>query len=85
MHTYSEHHQISLPIDAALVDWVDELVSRELDPQQDLSQEAIEQKRLQAIEDAIRAWCQQQTQRRLQQSAELHRQRHDNDETGWLV
>ncbi|NJL39361.1 MAG: hypothetical protein HC840_04520 [Leptolyngbyaceae cyanobacterium RM2_2_4] len=44
--------------------------------------------RNQAIESAIRLWCDQQSNnvgKLLQRSAQVHQQRHDNDETGWLV
>jgi metal-responsive CopG/Arc/MetJ family transcriptional regulator len=44
--------------------------------------------RNQAIESAIRLWCDQQSDnvgKMLQRSAQVHQQRHDNDETGWLV
>jgi metal-responsive CopG/Arc/MetJ family transcriptional regulator len=44
--------------------------------------------RNQAIESAIRLWCDQQSDnvgKMLQRSAQAHQQRHDNDETGWLV
>jgi hypothetical protein len=38
-----------------------------------------------AIEEGLHLWCQQQQQRRLHQLAQVHQQRHDDDETGWLV
>jgi hypothetical protein len=78
--------QVSIALDADLVHWVDQIIGHTLNPDQDNSSpEAIEQKRIAAIESAVRDWCKQQNQQRLQRSADLHRQRHNNDETGWLV
>ena len=38
-----------------------------------------------AIEAALELWCRQQHRARLHQLAQTHQQRHDDDETGWLV
>lgn len=78
--------QVSIELNADLIDWVDQIIGDTLkQSSHSASQETIEQKRIEAIETAIQNWCQQQTHQRLQRSADLHRQRHNNDETGWLV
>lgn len=83
---YFSNQRIAIELDADLIDWVDQLIGDSLNQEPgNLSQEAIEQKRIQAIETAVRDWCQQQHKQQLQRSADLHRQRHNNDETGWLV
>lgn len=86
MHLYSQNHRVPVEINADLIDWVDQLVHDSLNGTgAAASQDAIEHARMQAIEEAIQRWCKQQADRRLQRFADLHRQRHDNDETGWLV
>lgn len=86
MQLYSKTHRVPVDVNADLIDWVDQLVHDSLkDSGTEVSQDAIEQSRIQAIENAIQHWCKQQTDHRLQRFADLHRQRHDNDETGWLV
>lgn len=87
---FSSDQPISIELNSDLVDWVDQIVSDMLkqelkNEQSDLSPEVIAQKRTEAIEIAVQQWCKQQTNQRLQRSADLHRQRHNNDETGWLV
>jgi metal-responsive CopG/Arc/MetJ family transcriptional regulator len=82
MYSYSNRRKVSIELDADLIDWVDQLLNhsrQEGDSLQD------DKARTEAIEAAVRSWCNQQTSKRLQQSADLHRQRHNNDETGWLV
>lgn len=69
--------RIDISLNAELVDWVDRLVAEMTD---DLAEG-----RVRAIEEAIYRWCQQQTKQRLQRSADYHHQRHNDDETGWLV
>ena len=86
----SQNQRVSIALNPDLIDWVDQIISDALKDglkgeQNNLSPETIEQKRTEAIEAAIQLWCKQQTQQRLQRSADLHRQRHNNDETGWLV
>lgn len=78
MQSYSQPSRVSVSLDADLIDWLDQLID-EAEPG------AAPVDRTQVIEDAIRLWCQQQTHRRLQRSADLHRRRHEADETGWLV
>lgn len=86
----SQNQRVSIALNPDLIDWVDQIIRNMLkdelrDDQSTLAPEIIEQKRTEAIEAAIQLWCKQQTQQRLQRSADLHRQRHNNDETGWLV
>lgn len=82
----SQNQRVSIELNPDLIDWVDEIISDTLKQTGGTaSLEAIEQKRTEAIEVAIQLWCKQQTDQRLQRSADLHRQRHNNDETGWLV
>ena len=38
-----------------------------------------------AIASALELWCRQQQKQHLYHLAEIQQQRHDNDETGWLV
>jgi hypothetical protein len=76
--------RVPLELNAELVAWVDELVGY-AEGNTDLSDQSLEQQRIEAIESAIQNWCEQQSKRRLQYRADQHRQRHDNDETGWLV
>ncbi|WP_416676411.1 hypothetical protein [Egbenema bharatensis] len=85
MQSYSPspNSRIAVDLDAELIAWVDELLGYAEDS--NLSQEAIEQYRIQAIESAVQKWCEQQSKQRLQYRAEQHRHRHDDDETGWLV
>lgn len=73
----AEPQRTPVELDTELIDWVDRLTGE--------SPETLPAKRIQAIEEAIRLWCQQQSHKRLQRSADTHRQRHDSDETGWLV
>jgi len=83
---FPQNQKVSIELNPDLVDWVDEIVSDTLkQTDSTASPETIAQKRIEAIETAIQIWCQQQIDRRLQRSADLHRQRHNNDETGWLV
>jgi EAL domain-containing protein (putative c-di-GMP-specific phosphodiesterase class I) len=84
MYPYS-NPRVSIELDANLIDWVDQLIAEAPGQVSNLSPEIIEQKRMQAIESAIQLWCQTKAQQRLQQAADLHRQRHNQDETGWLV
>lgn len=83
MPSQSYEPRIPVEIDAELIDWVDQIIDQSRES--DSSPRASHLDRTQAIEAAIRDWCKQQTSRRLQHSADLHRQRHNNDETGWLV
>ncbi|MBE9179037.1 hypothetical protein IQ268_10740 [Oculatella sp. LEGE 06141] len=69
MGAYPAKQRISVEIDAAVVHQLDQLTDD----------------RTQAIEAAIRLWCQQQATQNLKQAAALRHQLHDNDETGWLV
>lgn len=72
MYSDSDKQQVVIKIDAELLGRLDRLTGD----------------RDQAIESAIRFWCDQQSNnvgKMLQQSAQVHQQRHDNDETGWLV
>lgn len=72
MHSDSGKQQVVVKIDAELLERLDRLTGD----------------RDQAIESAIRLWCDQQSNnvgKILQRSAQVHQQRHDNDETGWLV
>jgi predicted transcriptional regulator len=84
MYSYS-NSRVSIELDATLVDWVDQLIAEASERSTSLAPELMEQKRSQAIEEAIQLWCQQKANQRLQQAADLHRQRHNQDETGWLV
>jgi metal-responsive CopG/Arc/MetJ family transcriptional regulator len=61
--------QFSISLDPALVEQLDQLTDD----------------RDQAIAEALQLWCQRQTEAKLQRSSNFHRQRHDNDEVGWLV
>lgn len=82
----SPNPRVSIELNSDLVDWVDQIISDALKQQQhDVSAETIAQKRTAAVEAAVQHWCNQQTSQQLQRSADLHRQRHHNDETGWLV
>jgi len=60
---------ISVTLDAALLQQVDQLTSD----------------RDQAIEAGLRWWCEQQNAGQLQQFAQARHERHERDETGWLV
>lgn len=84
MQSYSPNQRVSIDLNADLVDWVDELIGY-ADSGSDTNIVQLEQQRIRAIEEAIQLWCQQKSKRRLQNRADQHRQRHDNDETGWLV
>ncbi|PSB08094.1 hypothetical protein C7B61_15685 [filamentous cyanobacterium CCP1] len=84
MQSYSPNQRVSIDLNADLVDWVDELIG-DADSGSDTDLLQLEQQRIQAIEEAIQLWCQQKSKHRLQNRADQHRQRHDNDETGWLV
>jgi metal-responsive CopG/Arc/MetJ family transcriptional regulator len=85
MQSYSSNPRVAIELDADLVAWVDELVGMLFEGRSDLTNESIEQQRIQAIEEAIQLWCQQKSKQRLHHRAEQHRKRHDDDETGWLV
>jgi metal-responsive CopG/Arc/MetJ family transcriptional regulator len=61
--------QLLISLDSALLDRVDQLTDD----------------RNQAIEEALRLWCQRQAEAKLLRSTNYHRQRHDQDEVGWLV
>lgn len=65
----SSKQTISVTLDAALLQQVDQLTSD----------------RDQAIEAGLRWWCEQQNGRQLQQLAKARHERHERDETGWLV
>jgi hypothetical protein len=72
MHSDLGKQQVVIKIDAELLGRLDRLTDD----------------RDQAIEAAIQLWCNQQSDnvgKILQRSAQIHQQRHDNDETGWLV
>jgi hypothetical protein len=84
MYSYS-NPRVSIELDANLIEWVDQLITEAPEQWSTLSPEQLEQKRTQVIEEAIHLWCQNKVQQRLQQAADLHRQRHNQDETGWLV
>jgi hypothetical protein len=84
MYSYS-NPRVAIELDANLIDWVDQLIAEAPDQWSNLSPEQMEQRRIQVIEEAIQLWCQSKAQQRLQQAADLQRQRHNQDETGWLV
>ena len=82
---YSSNQRVPIELDADLVAWLDEIIGDWLKQASGSpTQDEIEQKRIEASETAVRDWCKQQAHERLQRSADLHRQRHNNDETGWL-
>jgi len=61
--------QISVSLDVELLEQVDEFTSD----------------RQEAITEGLRLWCEQQADLKLQNTVQVHQQRHDRDETGWLV
>ena len=61
--------QFSVSLDADLVDQVDQLTSD----------------RDQAIEEGLQLWCAKLAEKELHKYAQARQQRHDRDETGWLV
>jgi hypothetical protein len=85
MQSYSSNPRVAIELDAELVAWVDELLEDLNEANAELSTDRMEQQRIQAIEEAVQLWCERKSKFRLQQRAEQHRQRHDEDETGWLV
>jgi metal-responsive CopG/Arc/MetJ family transcriptional regulator len=62
--------EISVAIDSALLNQVDELTGD----------------RSQAVEEALKLWCESKRRpQRPQRPVDIHQQRHNDDETGWLV
>lgn len=64
-----DKQQISISLDIELLEQVDEWTSD----------------REEAITEGLRLWCKHQADLKLQNTAQVHKQRHDRDETGWLV
>lgn len=85
MQSYSQssHPRVAVELDADLIEWVDQLL--DADPDRRPTPDAVALDRTRAIEEAIQLWCKQQANRRLQRLADRHHQRHNDDETGWLV
>ena len=69
MPSDSSQQTISVTIDVALLQQVDQLTSD----------------RNQAIAEGLRWWCEKQAARKLQAVAQARHERHERDETGWLV
>lgn len=69
MPSDSRKQQLSVVVDAALIEQVD----------------ALTDDRDRAIAEGLRLWCAQQAGTKLQKTADTHRKRHNRDETGWLV
>lgn len=59
--------------------------SIDLDPALMAQIDRLSDDRDQAIEEALRLWCQQQTEAKRLRSSDYHQGRHDSDEVGWLV
>lgn len=85
MQSYSSNPRVAIELDAELVAWVDELLGDLNEANAELSTDRTKQQRTQAIEEAVQLWCERRSKLRLQKRVEQHRQRHDDDETGWLV
>ena len=69
MSTSPDQQQINVSIDTELLEQVDQWTSD----------------RTKAIAEGLRLWCDLQAEKELQKSAQARKQRHDRDETGWLV
>jgi metal-responsive CopG/Arc/MetJ family transcriptional regulator len=69
MLSRSQQQRVSIEIDAALLEQLDQWSGD----------------RTKAIEEAIQLWCQHKASDQMKRAANLRRQIQDSDETGWLV